>query len=666
MKLRYTPIMLVALCALTAPLIAPAIAEPDPSTEPAPADPAAVEIPAAEPPAIEVAAPTPADPAVERPPVSWRQLGLADKIVLVGSTMPNEVDMPLPPEISGSIVTGQIGSVVNVASGRVDVTDSRGIVLGEIAVPAGTSVAPFVIDTSQALVTNGTVKLSFVLRDDNPPGNSCAVPPSVTLSQLATTFVGQSSAPTAVSDFRPGYLSRFVLWVGPNAPKDVQQAALSLDAKLSSLYRPMPVRVDIDTAEQAMPVDPTDSRLIEIRRDPKPGLAVRNPGTPDAALVISGQDNTLQNQVALFTDRRIDLAQSGAATVNTVIDAMEPSTNILTFGQLGMTQQTSVLGTATLYTAFDATAFGVGAIQGAQLHLIARYTPIAAGSGSIVLRSGSTQLASHTLDSSGHLDISADIPADVISSQTGLALDIQYAPKQDCAPLSDRLTFALDPDSTVSVTPGTGNRGGFPALPMAFTPEFSVALGDGESIRYAAQAINLMGQSTDTPLRPVVRTLADSVKSGSALLVVADPQQLSRSGLKAPVTPGETNSVTINGDPVTAVNLDGPLGVIQAFTDNNRPVLAISSSTDWSLVDRSFDYIRAQDNRWSSLSGDVIATGAKNVTVPLTVREGGPMAPRPVASPAWRWWIWLTAGVCVAAVLAVAGLLLYRRRRGSA
>jgi hypothetical protein len=155
------------------------------------------------------------------------------------------------------------------------------------------------------------------------------------------------------------------------------------------------------------------------------------------------------------------------------------------------------------------------------------------------------------------------------------------------------------------------------------------------------------------------------VKSGSALLVVADPQQLSRSGLKAPVTPGETNSVTINGDPVTAVNLDGPLGVIQAFTDNNRPVLAISSSTDWSLVDRSFDYVRAQDNRWSSLSGDVIATGAKNVTVPLTVREGGPMAPRPVASPAWRWWIWLTAGVCGVAVLAVVGLLLYRRRRGS-
>ncbi|WP_099251295.1 hypothetical protein, partial [Mycobacterium sp. shizuoka-1] len=638
-------------------------------TEPAPADPgaadpAAAEIPAAEPPAVEATTEVPVDPAtIVRPPVSWRQFGLADKIVLVGSTMPNEAGMPVPPGISSSMVTGQIGSVVNVASGRVDVVDSRGIVLGEIPVPAGTSTAPFAIDTTQAMITDGVAKLSFVLHDDNPPGNSCAVPPSVTLSQLATTFVGQSPAPTAVSDYRPGYLSRFVLWVGPDAPKDVQQAALSLDAKLSSLYRPMPVRIDIDTAEQPTPVDPTDTRLIEFRPDPKPGLTVRDPGTPNAALVISGQDSTLQNQVALFTDRRIDLAQGGAATVNTVIDTMKPSTNLLTFGQLGMTSQVSVLGTATLYTAFDATAFGVGPIQGAQLHLIARYTPIAAGSGSVVLRSGSTQLASHTLDSSGRLDITADVPADVISSQTGLALDVQYSPKQDCAPLSDRLTFALDPSSTVSVTPGTGNRGGFPALPMAFTPEFSVTLGDAESIRYAAQAINLMGQSTDTPLRPVIRPMADAVKSGSALLVVGDSQQVARSGLKAPVTPGETNSVTVNGDPVTAVNLDGPLGVIQAFTDHSRPVLAVTANGDWTLVDRGFDYIRSQDNRWSSLSGDVIATGAKNVTVNLTVREGGPMAPRPVADPAWQWWIWLSGGALAVALVAAAGLIVYRRRR---
>lgn len=661
MNLRRIPFVLLALCALTAPLSAPAIAEPDPTIEPSPADPTVDQ--AAEATATEVATQIPVTPDDTRPAVSWRQLGLADKIVVLGSSLPSDTEMPMPPGISSSLVTGQVGSVVNVDGGRIDVLDSRGIVLGEIPIPAGTSTAPFAIDTSQALVTNGTAKLSFVLHEQNPTDNTCSVRPSVTLSQLATTFVGQAPDLTAVSDFRPGYLSRFVLWVGPDAPKDVQQAALSLDAKLSSLYRPMPVRVDIDTAQEPTPVDPADTRLIELRQDPKPGLTVRDPGTPNAALVITGRDNTLQNQVALFTDRRIDLAQSGAATVNTVIDSMKPSTNILTFGQLGMTQQISVLGTATLYTAFDAAAFGVGPVQGARVHLIARYTPVTAGTGSVVLRGGANVLASHALDESGHLDITADIPADVISSKTGMALDLQYVPRKDCAPLNDRVTFALDPNSTVSVTPGTGNRGGFPALPMAFTPEFSVGLGTADSIRFAAQAINLMGQSTDTPLRPVVRSLSDAVKSDAPLLIVADPQQMTRSGLKAPVTPGETNSVTINGDPVTAVDLDGPLGVVQAFTDRNRPVLAVTDSAEWSLVDRSFDYIRAQDDGWSSLSGDVIATGAKNLTVPLTVREGGPMFPRPAAGPAWRWWIWLSAGAGAVALLCVAGLFLYRRGR---
>src|SRR4051812_42653176 len=131
MKLRYTPIVLLALCALTAPLVAPAIADPEPATEPSPADPSVASA------AVDVAAGAPAVPVPDRPPVSWRQLGLTDKVVLVGSTMPTDTEMPLPPGVFGSIVTGQIGSVVNVASGRVDVMDSRGIVLGAIPVPAG-------------------------------------------------------------------------------------------------------------------------------------------------------------------------------------------------------------------------------------------------------------------------------------------------------------------------------------------------------------------------------------------------------------------------------------------------------------------------------------------------------------------------------------------------
>lgn len=595
--------------------------------------------------------------------VGWRSLGQSDKLVLLGSDLPNDVELPIPSGVTASTLTGQIGSAVNINAGRVDVLDSRGIVLGSIPVPPDTATIPFSIDTSAAATSNGVVKLSFVLRDSNPPGNSCSQLPSVTLTELATTLTGSSPDPSTVSDFRPGYLSRYVIWVGPDPAQEVQQAALSLVARLTSLYRPIPVRIDVDTSVDPQPVSGPNARLIEIRPGDQAGMTVQDGGTPTAALVIGGRGLALQNQVALFTDRRVELAQASSATVTSVTASVPPSTRTLTFAQLGMAASISVLGSSTLYTAFDATAFGAGPIQGAQLHLIARYTPVVGGEASVLLRSGSTVLATQALDKTGLLDLQADIPAEVISSKTGLALDVQYIPRQDCAPLTDRLTFALDPASTVTVIPGTANRGGFPGLPMALTPEFSVALGSADLIRYAAQAINLMGQGTETPLRPTVRSFTEGVNSGDPLMVVADGPALARTGLRPPVAPGGGNAVTVNGDPVTAVDLNAALGVIQAFTDRGRAVLAIDASGDWSLVDRSFDFIRAQDDAWSSLSGDVVATGAKNVTVNLTVREGGTMPHRPSPDEGWRWWAWVTVGVAAVAVSAVSTILLLRRRR---
>ena len=181
-------------------------------------------------------------------------------------------------------------------------------------------------------------------------------------------------------------------------------------------------------------------------------------------------------------------------------------------------------------------------------------------------------------------------------------------------------------------------------------------------IRYTAQAIDLMGRAW-TPLRPTMSSFTEGVDSGDPLMVVAERTALARTGLRPPVAPGGGNAVTVNGDPVTAVDLNAALGVIQAFTDRGRAVLAIDASGDWSLVDRSFDFIRAQDDAWSSLSADVVATGAENVTVNLTVREGGTMPHRPSPDEGWSWWAWVTVGVAAVAVSAVSTILLLRRRR---
>lgn len=596
------------------------------------------------------------------PAIDWTQLGLADRLELIGANQPSETAVPVPAGVRPTMLTGQIGSVVNVTKGRVDVLDGRGTLLGFIPVPADVATIPFSIDVSAAEVVDGKAKLSFVLRDANPAANSCTQPPALALSQLAAAFSGATPDPVTVADFLPGFLDHIIIRVGATPTEYQQQAALDLVAKLTRLYRPMPVRIDVAAADAARKPVPSTARVIDIRDGAAPGIAVENAGRPDAVLAITGTGEQLVQQVGLFADRRIDLAQTASAVTVSSHEGAPLTSTVKTFDQLGITGQTTVSGVTTLYAGFDAANFGVGSISGATVHLKASYTPVQGGEGSLLIRSGATVLATHSLDESGTLDITGDVPAEAITSNVGLALELRYISRQECAPLGDRVTFAIDPQSTVTVTPGTVNRGGFPVLPMALTPEFDVALDTPDHLRFAARAVNLMAQQTMVTLRPRVTPFSEAATSGTALLVVTEGRELAEAGMSPPILPGDADTVDVSGATNTDVDVHGPLGLVQAFTHNGRSVLAISGTGDWSLVDADFDYIRGLPNRWGSLTGDVLATGAAGDTVALTVNEGGAMAHQPTPAQGWQWWAWLSAAAVGIAVVAAGATMLVRRR----
>jgi hypothetical protein len=598
------------------------------------------------------------------PPIAWPQLGLSDRVDMVGSDQFVDTDIPVPAGVIPGQLLGTIGSVVNAIDGRVDVIDGRGIALGTIPAPVGLGTAPFAIDISAARVVNGIAKVSFVLRDRNPPGDSCSRSSSLTLSQLGVTFLGQTPYPVVVADFLPGYTDQILIRTGPTPSPAQQQAALELVAKLTRLYRPMPVSIEVDTSSGSATPGPPSRRVIELRDGTAAGLAVTRPNSPDAALQITGSGDELSRQVALFSDRRVKLAQTASAIVTAVDEDKPTATSIKTFAQLGMAGKISVQGTGTLYVGFDVSQFAVGSIQQATVHIIAHYSPVIAGEASVVVRSGNAVLASRRLDGSGSLDITGVVPKESINSAVGLVLELRYLPKQQCAPLNDRMEFALDPASTVAVTPGTRNRGGFPALPMAFTPDFAVVVDSPEHLRFAAAAVNLLAQQTGVTLQPRLTDLATAAGSGQGLLVVGPGADLAKAGLNAPVSFAGANAVDISGAPDTAVDLNGPIGVVQAFSNNDRTVLAVNGSGDWSLVQRTIDYIRSLDARWAALSGDVVATGSAGQTVNLTLREGGALA-NIYPGDSWVRWAVLSAATIAAILIATAGVLLWRRRTRS-
>ena len=607
-----------------------------------------------------------ADAAVS-PAISWTQLGLADRMDIVGSNQAVDAAIPVPAGVSPTVLAGEVGSIANLTDGRLDVLDGRGVVLGVVPIPPGAVSVPLRLDIGAAQVVDGRAKLSFVIRDAGPAATGCAAPPALTLRGLTTSFSGPAPDPVTVAGFLPGYLDRIVIRVGRAPTEYQQQAALDLVAKLTRLYRPMPVRIDVtDGSATATPAGAATTRVIDIRDGGRPGITVANPGTPAAALVISGSGEQLVTQVGLFTDRRLGLAQSDSAVLMSASDGTDLSSTMKTFGQLGVSAQTTVSGTTTLYTGFDAAAFGVGPVDGATVHLKARYTPVVGGEGSLLLRSGATVLASRSLDQSGALDLTADVPAEEVTSNVGLALELRYIPRQECAPPGDRVTFAIDPQSTVTVLPGARNRGGFPALPMAFTPDFDVAIDTPDHLRFAAAAVNLMAQQTQSTLRPRITTLQEATASGSGLLVVSGGPALADAALSPPLLPNGGDTVDVGksaGAADTLVDLNAPLGMVQAFTDHGRSVVAITGTGDWSLVDATLDHVRGLPNRWGSLTGDVVATGIAGQTVTLSVAEGDSMPHQPAPGDGWRWWAWASAAAVAAAGVLAGTTWLLRRRR---
>lgn len=596
------------------------------------------------------------------PPIGWAQLGMADRMELIGANQPAESAIPVPDGVGPGTLIGRIGSVVNLDGGRVDVVDGRGTVLGSFPAPADGRTVPFSVNIAPAQIVEDRARVSFVLREPNRDANSCTQPPALTLTQLANTFTGPTPDPESVADFLPGYLDEIVIRIGTDPTAFEQQAALDLVAELTHLYRPMPVRIDVTTAAELPPAGGA-RRVIEIRDGAAPAISVTRGGSPAAALLITGTGEKLLDQVRLFTDQRMKLAQSPSAAVVSADMQPEVSSTIKTFDQLGITGQTSVLGSTVLYAGFDVSAFGVGPVTRADVHIKAKYTPVVGGEASVLIRSAGTVVATHPLDESGTLDVHATIPAETITSNVGLALELRYIPRQECAPLSDRMTFALDPQSTVSVTPGDNNRGGFPVLPMAFTPDFDVTMSSPDRIGYAAQAINLMGQQTAMLLRPRLASFEDVIGSRTALLAVVEGPELAKAGMAAPLAADGADRLTVGGSTTTGVDFRGPVSSLQAFNDNGRTVLAVSGGGDWSLLEDSFAYIRELPQRWASLSGDVVATGAAGETVNLTVSQGGPMAHQPAPSAGWQVWGWLSAAAVGLAVLAAGVILAVRQRR---
>lgn len=623
-------------------------------------------------------APAAADP-LNVPPDSgpdvampWRSLGLPERVTLAGANINQDFTVPVPSGFSPLRLRGLIHAPVDFAAGFVEIVDGTGRFLATINLPAVVpeqAVVPFDVDISAARVTASEMPLSFTVRQ--PPlsaADRCGLGQEVLLSDLAAVFVGAEPAPTSIANFLPPVLQRLTIYTPVDADDAEKQAALTLASAVTRLYRPQAIAVNVVDQQRGAtpPPAPRFTRAVVVERGDA-GLTVVNPDRAEVFLRVSGRGNQLSDQASLMVADLQSLVQVRQARVDQAATLSDDDADEFSFGELGMTGAASVLRTSTLTVGVDRAALGTGRVDGLRMHLLATHTPVASmDSASVTVSANGQALTAAPLTESGRVDLQLDVPAEFLRQRVAFDFDLTFSPRQLCSPTIAPVAFELDPRSTLRVQRGGGPLGGFGAVPSELAPEFLVAF-DGTSpdqLDYAVRAVSDLARLTGAPLAPRVVDINDAADARKGALIVANAATIDRTSLRPPIR-GQGSAVQVGVSRELRADVDRGLGSVQVFADEprDRTVMLITTSGAWSLVERLFGYIDAQPDGISSLTGDVLAAGAGGEVTNLTIGPAAsPEADGQESSGVAGWAI----AAAVLGVLAIAGAVVWWRRRGSA
>lgn len=607
--------------------------------------------------------------------LGWRQLGMSSAVYFSAPNAAQTLTIPVPDGIAPTTLSGVLHSANNIPAGYLEAEDTDGRFLGTIPVPdiaAGQSTVPFTLNVAPVPVRDDAAYVRLILRVTG--GDAvCGPPPSLIVSDLAATFTGVIAPPTTVQQFFPLIAPTVDLYVDPKPNRAETQTALNLVTALTNHYLPATVNIVAHPLPRNQTPPPVAGdglrRAVVIRGTNEAGIAV----VPNGAapyLAVTGQDEQLERQAALFREKLFAAAQTQSVRVESTTAAPVQAGRTTTFGQIKATGNAAVLGEATISLDIGSAPFVLSRPGVIDVHLIANYTPVQdtekatfmAGSGGVVLKTAK-------LDSSGHLDTKFSIPAEIAARNAGLVLTLTYQPGPGaCTPRTVPMTFQVDPASTLTARPGGSvAMGGFSALPQGYVPTFQVATDDTDpdTLAHAVRVITLIQQMSATELRPMLVSLDDAASSRTGALIIANSSAVEAHHLTPPIgTAGDLSSIDMPAALDAAI--PGGLASIQAYTQNNRTIVLITTSGQWSLAAPLFSYLDNLENGWRDLRGDVLVAGQGAQPQTLTIRSDGPVPTSLDTDTGWQRWAWLSTAAVVVAAALIIGFVTRRRRHRTA
>ncbi len=618
---------------------------------------------------VAAVAPAAAAPGDGSATLSWQELGMGSSVSIDSADVAVGVSIPVPEGMVPTRLTGVVASATNVSDAFIQVARNDGTIVGTVRVPRfgpQQLSTPFAVPlTAVPVGDNGRADLRLTLRNTNADA-VCGPIPDVSLTGLNVAYSGTASVPRTIQDVFGTVVSTVTVYTPVKPSAAVGQTALGVVAAIADHYRPQRVAIEVkESAGTSVPRsgNPLDRAVVIREADGAGEVRLEGAGRPDAALVISGDADSLPDQVALFREGLTGLAQTTSVSVEAVGARDVQGSDTVRFDEFSDRLSTEVLGATTLVPGFDPTMLALGRPGAVDVQLKARYTPVRADERANVLAmSGGEVLQTSALNGSGVLDTQFTIPAAQVAANEPLEFRISYEPAPGaCSPRSVPLTFQIDPSSTASSSTTPVRMGGFSSVPLGWQPTVQVALDNTNpgQLDAAAELIASVQRSSATALSPVLVPLDQAVSSGTGALVIADAANARP--LSPPINTEDASTLVDLSDQVRLAIPNG-LGSIQAFAQNSRTVVLVTTSGSWDLVDPLFAYLDDQEGDLANLRGDVLVAGRAGQTELMTVRADGPRPEIAAVGTSWLMWLGVSIALVAIAVLVAVGATVYRRR----
>ena len=577
-----------------------------------------------------------------------------------------------PTELRGTaqLPPGVTGGTVDAYSG--DTFLSR-VVLGSApSTPVRWSLAGIPVTDNAADIT---------LRTDLTGEGTCRFDPETPFRVVGMTvaYSGNPTVPATVADFLPPVLTAIDLFIPASPSPTEASAAIDLAMAVVGRYKPTPVAIRTrplpTSGAPDVAQDPTVRQIVLGENVPR-GTALRT-GTFGPYLQIGGRGNDLLTQSQLITSQVSTVAVASAAIAGQSAPAPQVTPTISPLADLGVGDSESTgTGRAVIGFGLDQTRFG-GPTHDVRFEIRGTYTPLPSnGGGRIVVRSGTTTIASWPADASGNIDRWVDVPDRLLSRYIDLTVSLERGDDQGGCGQAQRISISLDPTAPVRFTRADPPiPSGLGSIPQALQPraQFAWTRGDLADVSRAITLAAGLQSLTVTPLGVDVVPIAQARASSTpAVIIDADG-----SAPDLPTLPVSARGDVVTLDPLAANAQSGrrqsltltptvKLGSLQVTRSNGRSVVVASSNGNPAQLDAVLRWLTADPRRWSSLDGAALL--AVDDRTPVLIPQSDSSAPTAAATDDGGGdsaGVIVAAAGSVAAVLIVAGAawFLWRRAR---